>query len=926
MGVPPRDRANFSRGDTLSLLRRIANLLSRPCLDREIDAEIRAHLDMRIADNIAAGMTPEEARRDAWVRFGNPTTTRERVAAADAALGVGTVWSDVRYGLRQLRRAPGFAVVALITLGLGIGANTAIFSLIDAALLKMLPVRDPQQLVQLKTVNPGSPVDDQFSYPQYKAIRGRTQVFAGALAFRRMRNIDFEVDGRGGLANGQFVSGNYFSVLGVKAIEGRTLRADDEGVDGQNPVAVLGYDYWQSRFALDPGVIGKRILLNNAAFTIVGVTGPEFYGIQPGERIDVSVPLTTDSLVNPAFAGSGMPYDVLKAPFRNWLYVMARLNPGVTAQAAGANLEPVFAQSMRETADSLAGLPVDSPAVRQAILSTRLRIDPGSQGLAGLRNQFSKPLYVVMAIVGLLLLSTCANVANLLLARSQTRQREIAVRLAMGAGRRRLMRQLITESVLLGLGGGLLGTGMAVLGSRWLLELMAHGRNPVSLAVQPDVKVLGFTLAISMMTAILFGTLPAWRATRLDPAKGLAQGSRGTASAGNGSKLGSALVVVQVAVSLVLLIGAGLLARSLENLRSFYPGFNKENVLMFALNQTMVGYKDEQAAPLYERLLERLSAVPGVISASLSVHEPLSSNWSSTIVNVQGKARQAGEDLTSVGIEPVGPKFFATLQGPLVSGREFSSADRAGSPKVAVVNESFAHHYFGDENVIGRYVSIPGYRGDADWLEIVGEARDMKVHNLQEPATPMLYLPILQAPETGATFEVRTALNPENVQTAVLDAVKEVDRRLPVFQVKTLKNQLDDSLVEERLVASLSGMFGALALLLACVGLYGLMAYTVSQRTSEIGIRMALGAARGSIMGMVLRETLLLVACGLAFGVPAAALASRLIASQLFGLKPGDPTTVLAACLLMAAVTTIASYLPARRAASVNPMQALRSE
>src|ERR1700722_5413204 len=355
----------------MALLQRISNLFSRSRVDSEIDAELRSHIEMRITDNIAAGMSRDDARRDAMLRFGNPTVTQERVMAADAALALSSVWTDLRYGLRQLRRSPGFTCVALVTLAFGIGANTAIFSLIDAALLKMLPVRDPQQLVQLKSINPGAPVDDQFSYPAYKAFRSRTQVFEGALAFRRMHNIDFEVDGHGGLANGQFVSGNYFSALGVHAIQGRTLLSEDESVDGQNPVAVLGYDYWRSRFAMDPSVIGKRVLLNNAAFTIVGVTGPEFYGIQPGERIDVSVPLTTTSLLNPAFAGAGMPYDVLKAPFRNWLYVMARLEPGVTAQTAGANLEPVFAESMREAADSLAGLPVDSPAVRRAILATR---------------------------------------------------------------------------------------------------------------------------------------------------------------------------------------------------------------------------------------------------------------------------------------------------------------------------------------------------------------------------------------------------------------------------------------------------------------------------------------------------------------------------------------------------------------------------
>jgi predicted permease len=910
----------------MSWFRRLSNLGSRAKIDREAEDELRAHIDLRIADNIAAGMSPEEARRDAMLRFGNVTSTREQVVAADAALALGSVWADVRYGLRQLRRSPGFTSVALITLALGIGANTAIFSLIDAALLRMLPVHHPEQLVQLMSVNPSFPVNDSFSYPSYKAFRERTQVFAGVLAFRRLHNIDLEVDGQGGLANGQLVSGDYFSVLGVRAIAGRTIVAADEGVAGQNPVAVLGYDYWRSRFGLDPGVVGKRILLNNAAYTIVGVTAPEFYGVQPGERVDVSVPLTTMSLVNPGFATTGSPYDVLKAPFRNWLYVMARLRPGVTADAAVASLQPVYAQLMREAAEGLSGLPFDSPAVRHAFLQTRLRADPASQGLASLREQFSKPLWVIMAIVGLLLLTACANVANLLLARAHAREREIAVRLAMGAARRRLMRQLLTESVLLGAGGGALGMALAYWASRSLLALMAHGRSPVSLSVNPNATVLFFTVGVSLLTAIVFGAIPAWRATRLDPARGLAQGARGSSSAGSRSGLGKSLVVVQVAVSLVLLIAAGLSARSLENLRSFYPGFNKENVLLFAINQSMVGYKDEQTVPLYERILGRMAAIPGVMSASLSVHEPLSTNVSSTSVRVQGNTVRAGEDLTSVGVEPIGPDYFSTLQTPLVSGREFTAADRAGATKIAVVNESFAHHYFGDANAMGRFVSIPGYRGDADWIQIVGEVRDMKVHNLREPAAPMLYVPIFQAPEGGATFEVRTAMNPDDVQAAALSAVREIDPRLPVFHTMTLNDQLDDSLVEQRLVASLSSIFGVLALLLACVGLYGLMSYTVGRRTGEIGIRMALGAERGRIARMVLRETLLLVLCGLAIGAPAAFFGSRLMASQLFGLKPGDPATILAACAIMVCVTLLASYLPARRAASVNPMQALRSE
>ena len=529
-----------------------------------------------------------------------------------------------------------------------------------------------------------------------------------------------------------------------------------------------------------------------------------------------------------------------------------------------------------------------------------------------------------MGVVGLLLLITCANVANLLLARSHARERELAVRLALGAGKARLIRQLLTESVLLGLAGGAVGVALAYWGSHSLLALMARGRNPVSLSVHPDLTLLAFALTVSLLTALVFGIMPAFRAADVNPSQGLTQGTHTNAAVTTRYRWGRSLVVLQVAISLVLVIGAGLLARTLANLRNFYPGFNRGHVLLFSINPPMIGYND--VVPLYERLLYRLRAIPGVHSASLSVHEPLSTNVSTTTMRVQGPSSQQGEDLAPVNIEPVGPDYFATMETPLLRGREFSSDDRSGTPKVAIVNEATARHYFGDADPIGRSVSIPGFVGDSSWIEIVGEVRDIKVHDLREPATAMLYLPLFQLPEGGATFEMRTAIDPAQVETAVLAVVSNIDSRLPIYAVKTLDSQIDDALVQERLVASLSALFGLLALLLTSVGLYGLMAYTVHRRTGEIGIRMALGAQRGRIVRMILRETLLLIAWGLLIGLPAAALAARLIASQLFGLKAGDSATFSAACLVMAVVALAASYFPARRAASVDPMRALRTE
>jgi predicted permease len=901
----------------------LQRLFARKRMEIELDKELCFHFEAQVADKVRSGIPEPEARRLARLEFGGAEQIKEDCRESRGTMWLESMVQDARFAIRQLRCSPGFTITSVLILALGIGAVTAVFTLIDAALLKMLPVRNPEQLVELKSARPDFGLNYAFSYPTFKALQNQSEVLA-VFAFRKLDDFNVEVDGHSGLAKGQLVSGNYFLVLGVRPAEGRTIQAADESAAGRSPVAVISFAYWKTRFALDPGIIGKHILLNNAPFTIVGVTDPEFYGVQPGEEIDIFVPLTMVASVNPDWAAAGSIADALTAPFRNWLHVMGRLREGTSREHATSRLEPVFAQSMREAAEGLAGMPFDSPAARQGFLDSRLRLEPSGQGLASLREQFSKPLWILMTVVGLLLLISCANIANLLLARASARERELAVRLALGAGRRRLIRQLLTESMVLGVSGGALGMGWAYWGSRSLLALMSRGRDPVSLSMHPNLKVLGFALGVSLLTALIFGTLPAFRAAELDASDGLAQGARTHSDASVRHRLGKSLIVFQIAISLVLLIGAGLLARTLANLRNFYPGFSRENMLLFSVNPTVIGYKN--VVPLYERILSRVRSIPGVRSASLSVHEPLSTDVSTTGVKVQGLTQMQGEDTAPVNIEQVGPQYFATMETPLLRGRDFSWKDRDGTPKVAIVNESMARHYFGDADPIGRFVSIPGFVGDPSWIQIVGEIRDIKVHDLREQNTIMLYLPLFQLPEGGATFEIRSAMDPKYVQTAALQAVGAIDSRLPVYSVKTLDNQLDDSLVQERLVASLSELFGLLALLLTCVGLYGLMSYNVNRRKREIGIRMALGAERAGIVQMILRETLLLVACGLALGLPGAMIAARLIANQLFGLKPADPITFSVACLSMSAVTLWASYLPARRAASVDPMQALRTE
>ncbi len=893
--------------------------------DRERASELESYLATETEENIGRGMTPERAKQAARRKLGNPTLVREEIYRLNSLGLIESFWQDLRYALRALGKSPGFAGIVILSLALGIGANTAIFSLIDAVLLKMLPVKNPGQLVQFQSTNPVIGPNDAFSYPAFREFADQHRVFSGVAAFSTFRNLDFEVDGRAGLATAQAVSGNYFSVLGVKAAGGRTIAAEDDTV-ASNPIAVISYEYWQRRFALDPAVIGKRVVLNNSPFTIVGVTVPGFFGLEPGERIDISLPVSMLAHVRPDWALAGKLGDALRAPYRSWLQIMGRLAPRVTRQQAAAALAPVMHHAMREAAEGSSGLPFDSPQVRRAFLATKLQLTSGGRGLAELRRQFSKPLLVLMSMVALLLVITCANVANLLLARANARRKEIAVRLTIGAGAARLMRQLMAESVVLAVCGGILGLLFAFAASHSLLALLAHSSTPASLDIRPDETVLGFTLFVSLLTALLCGIVPAWRATRLGLTPALLESTRSMGKAGGRSGFARALVILQVAISLVLLTGAALLARSLANLKDFNPGFNKEHVLLFSISPTMIGYRESQLPALYERLLDRMSALPGVRSATFSVHSPLSRYFSFTTPEVEGYTPQTGKELTVVGVELVGPNYFHVLQTPILSGRDIDSGDRSGAPKVAIVNSTMARLYFGNENPLGRRFSMPGYRGDPSYLQIVGVVKDARYHSLRESSTPMAYIPLVQLPESGITFELRTTGNPASVEMAAQRALKSVDSRMPIFGIRSLSEQLDDSLVEERLVASLSSIFGALALALAAVGLYGLMSYAVNRRTGEIGIRLALGAKRGQIAVMVLRETALLIAVGLAVGIPVTLAASRLIASQLYGLKPNDPWTIGSATLILVAIAVLAGYLPARRASRVDPMRALRNE
>lgn len=905
---------------------RLRSLFRRTAAEMELDQELHFHLEQQAEKYMQAGLTREQALRRLRLEFGGLAQIKEDCREARGIAFLETMAQDVRYALRTFGRDPGFTTVVVLTLALGIGANTAIFSLINAALLKMLPVRDPEQLVQFNTINPAIGQNDFFPYPAFQRFRQKNDAFSGILAFANVNEVDVEVNGQGQVAKGQVVSGDYFSTLGVTAMLGRTIAPQDDQVAGGGAVAVISYSFWRDRLAGDPGIVGKKIVLNNYPFTIIGVTPPEFFGLQPGAPVDVSVPLTMIGQIRPGFAMTGSKFDVLTAPFRNWLHIMGRLQPGVTNSAAVARTEPVLREAMDDAAEALAGTPLDSPEAPQIYRQSRLRFTAGGQGMAALRQRFSKPLLVLMAAVGLLLLIACANVANLLLARAQARQREIAARLMLGARRLRLVRQLITESVLLAGAGGVLGMVLAFWASGSLVKLMAHGRSPIVLAVRPDGRVLGFTLLICVLTALLFGLIPALRAVRTDIPSGLLPNVHSSAQGQGRSRTGKALIALQVAASLVLMVGAGLLVRSLQNLKNFYPGFTTDNLLLFYVNPGTIGYTVAQTDALYRRLVDQIDALPGVRGTSFSMDAPLSGESSNIVPKIEGYKPPSGRG-TPVGLNIVGPQYFTTLKTPVLLGRDFTAGDNADAPKVAIINKSMARDIYGDISPVGRRISIPDWVADTSWYVIIGVVADTKSRDLRDPVIPMLYVPLEQsAVPSGVTFQIRTVTDAARAVPLVLRTVAQADQRLPVVGVRTLNDQLEYSLIEERLVASLAGLFGVLALLLACVGLYGVMAYTVSRKTNEIGIRVALGSGRIQIAGMILREALLMVLAGLTLGIPAAMGAARLMRSQLYGLGPDDPMTMLLAVSLMTVVALLACYFPAKRAVRIDPMQALRYE
>ncbi len=831
-----------------------------------------------------------------------------------------TFWQDLRYGFRLLRKSPLFASVALLSLALGIGANAAIFTLINQLILQPLPVKHPEQLILLTArgrhygSNTGS---NAISYPMYQDFRGKNQVFSGMFC-RYSATLSLNFEGRTELVAGEMVSGNYFPVLGVGAAVGRLFTASDDLIQGGHPLAVLSYRYWKTRFAGDRNVIGKKIVVNGSSLIIVGVSQPGFDGVEPGYSPQVRIPITMqDDLPRD-------PFPQLNNRRRRFVQAFARLKPGMTLERAKAGLQPLFRQILQ--------MEVQEPAFakatdysKQQFLKMWMDVLPASKGRSQLREQFSKPLLALMAIVALVLLIACSNLANLLIARASSRQKEIAVRLALGASRRRLVCQLLVESVLLSTIGGAAGLGLAVVMDQALVDLLPAGTIPLTISGAPDGSVLAFTLLVSLATGVIFGLVPALQATRPQLASTL-KDQAGAVVGGTAVGLRKSLVVAQVALSLLLLIGAGLFIQSLKNLEELNPGFKTENLLTFAVEPTLNGYKAEWALEYYRQLIERLKGLPGVTSVALAVMPLLADDEWDNWVTVEGYSAKQGE-IPDPHMQFTSPDFFETLKIPVVLGRAFTIKDGKTAPKVGIVNQKFVKRYFGNANPIGRHLGMGGDPGTKMDIEIVGVVGDTKYENMREEIPYEVYIPYLQTDfVNGMSAYVRTRGDPANLFSTVRQAVRNVEASVPMYDMRTLEQQVENSLVTERLLASLSTVFGILATMLAATGLYGVMAYMVARRTPEIGIRMALGAGRRSVMWLVMREVLLLATIGLAIGLISAWALTRLVAAQLFGIRPFDPLTMVLAAIGIASVAMLAGYLPARRAIRIDPMRALRFE
>jgi len=832
---------------------------------------------------------------------------------------------DLKYGFRGLLKRKGFAAIAVLTLALGIGANTAIFTLVNAVMLKSLPVSHPEQLVLFsETTGEGTSVHDspmtgewkRFSYASYLYFRDHNQSFQDITAFRSGESrLSVRRAGTQGAAatraSGHLVAGNYFSLVGVKALRGRLITPDDDKPNAP-PAAVISYRYWEQELNRDPSVVGQTFVLNGANFTVVGIAPQEFFGVRVRRPPDFWLPLAFHPQVE-------LRKSFLDDNHVSFLMLLGRLKSGVSINQAQAGVNLQLQQFLTE----LAGSELTEERQR-GIQNTYIKLAEGFGGISNLRLMYSKPLHMLMAVVGMVLLIACANVGSLLLARATARKAEISLRMALGASRWRIVRQLLTESMLLAAVGGIFGVLLAQWGVTILVNLVA---KETPLDTRPDSGVLAFTVGVSIVAGLLFGLVPAVRASKTNLAGAMKEKTR-TGSRLWRWNLSSAMVVLQVGLSMVLLTGAGLFARSLLNLQREKVGFDQSNTLLVDIDPRLAGYKPAELPSLYQQIFERLGNLPNVRSVSMATYSPMSGSHRGSSIRVPSYTPQPDEDVV---VEDVlaGPKYAETLGIPLLRGRDLGIRDTVSAPRVALVNEAFANKYFKDQNPVGRNFTFDDETDNGQMLEIIGVVGDVKTEDARENQEPAVYRPILQIADEAAysvNIQIRTAGDPNSFAQSVRQTINGIDDKIPIFGVTTLEEQVQNTLKQDRLIAQLVSFFGALALILACIGLYGVMAHGVVRRTNEIGIRMALGARGGNIAWMILRETLVLVVIGLVIGIPTAMFAARFISSQLFGLNPTDPAALIGAAVLLTLVALIAGYVPARRASRVNPLNALRYE
>jgi len=829
--------------------------------------------------------------------------------------------SDFKHSLRMLRKSPLFTTVAIASLALGIGANTSIFSMLDQALLRPLPVKNPRELVIISDPGPargmfnGDNSERLFSRPAYLELRDRNQVFSGLIA-RFPAAVNFVFQGQSESINAEVVTGNFFDVLGVPAAKGRLLSAADDIQKSGHPVVVFSYAFWQRRFGGDASIIGKPVRVNSALMTVIGIAPREFFGVNVGRNPDVYVPLAMKAEITPT-------WDLYDDRTAHFLHILGRLKPGVTIKQASPSLQVIFKPMLAADLGALKG--AISQRFRDRFLAKALVLQPAYNGVPTFRENNGTPLYVLMAMVGLVLLIACANVANLLVARSLRRQKEIAIRIALGASRRDIVRQLLAESMLLAILGAFAGLLVSAWTSGLLIEMLPGDNGITSLSASLDPRTIAFTFVLAIVTGVGFGLLPAIQSTRPNVYPTL-KDQGGSVIGGFGQmRSRQALVIAQVALSLLLLVGAGLFTRSLLNLRKLDPGIKTSNLVTFALDASRNGYKPERIREIYQTIHERLSAVPGVRSAALNDIMPLSGDMNMNGIHVQDYQPKQDESM-SPHFSNVSPGYFSTVGTPLLLGRDFTDADRAGAAKVAIVNETFAHDFFHGENPLGRRFGM-GVAENVFDIEIVGVVKDAKYDSLRNDKLRYAYVPALQDPSPGyITVEVRTAAAPEAVVPTLRREIAKIDPNLAIFDLKTMESRVDESLFADRLIAMLCACFGALATILASIGLYGVMAFSVARRTREIGIRIALGAGRRRVLSMILKEVAWMCIIGVAVGVPLAIALSRYLVSQLYGIAPTDSLTLALAALTMMLVSLVAGFLPARRAASVDPTIALRYE